>query len=221
MAEGSTFSSTCKFRYLPRPLSHSAVLEFELRALGCERAQQSGWGSCEQQRLGHGPSVLGQGERTCEVGPHFFRHFSSGDCNPPAQTAGVLVHSLSQEDAVGLEAAAGGGRTGEAVMEKEHPLPRCPPSSQNSSTGASTAQVPSLIPELLHGSIHCPELLHRRLPLPRPQFPHSVNMLILHGLVLRCEKLMTTSGNKLSRKMKGSGQMISRGPVDYPHRDRL
>lgn len=32
--------------------------------------------------------------------------------------AGVLAHPLSQEDVVGLEAAAGGGRMGEAIMEK-------------------------------------------------------------------------------------------------------
>ncbi|XP_049995998.1 uncharacterized protein [Alexandromys fortis] len=62
-------------------------------------------------------SSLGEGERTCEVGPRFFRLLSSGDCDPPARTAGVLLHPLSQEDVVGLEAASG-GITGEAVKEK-------------------------------------------------------------------------------------------------------
>ncbi|XP_026636243.1 progressive rod-cone degeneration protein isoform X1 [Microtus ochrogaster] len=31
-------------------------------------------------------SSLGEGERTCEVGPCFFRLLSSGDCDPPART---------------------------------------------------------------------------------------------------------------------------------------
>ncbi|MEJ1269269.1 hypothetical protein NN561_000078 [Cricetulus griseus] len=66
-----------------------------------------------------GPT-LHAGKGTCEVGPHFFRQLSSGDCDPPAQTAGVLAHPLPQEAVVGLEAAAAGG-TGEAAMERHSP----------------------------------------------------------------------------------------------------
>ncbi|XP_076791536.1 uncharacterized protein LOC117709914 isoform X2 [Arvicanthis niloticus] len=46
------------------------------------RAQQSGWDT-RGQRLGHRPSVYRQGERTCEVGLHFFSQLGSGDCYPP------------------------------------------------------------------------------------------------------------------------------------------
>ncbi|XP_040606028.1 uncharacterized protein LOC101833147 isoform X4 [Mesocricetus auratus] len=94
--------------------SHCAGLATTGDILGL-RAQHSGWGSCGPQ-LRRRLSVFGQGEGTCEVGPHFFRQLSSGNCDPPAQTAGVLVHPPSQEDAVGLEAAAS-GRTGGAAME--------------------------------------------------------------------------------------------------------
>ncbi|KAL6030835.1 hypothetical protein STEG23_005040 [Scotinomys teguina] len=59
-----------------------------------------------------------QAGRTWEVSPHCFRQHSSVDRDPPAHTAGVLVQALSQEDVVDPEAAAAGGRTGEAVMEK-------------------------------------------------------------------------------------------------------
>ncbi|XP_040606026.1 uncharacterized protein LOC101833147 isoform X3 [Mesocricetus auratus] len=118
-AEGATFSS--KFRSSCAHSFFSPALGTELRAWECQvtfntvwkkthlialpalesRAQgvsdvlgRTFWTVTRSHCAGLATTgdILGLGEGTCEVGPHFFRQLSSGNCDPPAQTVRPQRH---------------------------------------------------------------------------------------------------------------------------------